>query len=84
MNSIDKKCQEAKEKYDACFNHWFSEKYLKGQYDDECEPLFRTYQKCVKEAIAGLKIELWNLPSEYEPAHKKNFKNVFEEDKKKS
>ena len=71
MNSISKKCQEAKEKYDACFNNWFSEKYLKGNTEDECEPLFRIYQKCVKEAIAEQKIELWNLPSEYELSNKK-------------
>ncbi len=71
MQSISKKCQEAKEKYDACFNTWFSEKYLKGITDDECEPLFRIYQKCVKEAIAEQKIELWNLPSEYELTNEK-------------
>ena len=66
MNSISKKCQEAKEKYDACFNTWFSEKYLKGQTKDECSELFKEYQKCVKEAIAEQKIELWHLDSEYE------------------
>ena len=74
MNSIDKKCQEAKEKYDACFNSWFSDRYLKGHTQDECEPLFRIYQKCVKEAIAEHKIELWNLPSDFEQT-KKSFKN---------
>lgn len=66
MNSISKKCQEAKEKYDACFNTWFSEKYLKGQTKDDCAELFKEYQKCVKEAIAEQKIEIWNLDSEYE------------------
>jgi TRIAP1/MDM35 family protein len=30
MNSLSKKCQEAKERYDQCFNNWFSERYLKG------------------------------------------------------
>ena len=30
MNSLSKKCQEAKEKYDQCFNNWFAERYLKG------------------------------------------------------
>ena len=68
MNSISKKCQEAKEKYDACFNTWFSERYLKGHVEDECDHLFRVYQRCVKEAVAEHKIELWNLPSEYDPA----------------
>ena len=72
MNSLSKKCQEAKEKYDACFNKWFSERYLKGDTRDECEPVFKIYQECVKAAIDEQKIELWNLPSEYElPANKK-------------
>ncbi|RNA36329.1 TP53-regulated inhibitor of apoptosis 1-like isoform X1 [Brachionus plicatilis] len=51
MNSLSKKCQEAKEKYDSCFNKWFSEKYLKGKMDNECEELFKEYQKCIKEAL---------------------------------
>lgn len=71
MNSLSKKCQEAKEQYDACFNKWFSEKYLKGKIDDECEGFFKVYQKCIKEAVSEHKIELWNLPSEYE--HSKKF-----------
>jgi TRIAP1/MDM35 family protein len=66
MQSISKQCQEAKDLYDACFNTWFSEKYLKGHSEDTCEPLFKIYQKCVKEAIIEQKIELWNLPSEFE------------------
>ena len=48
MNSLNTKCQEAKEKYDACFNNWFSEKFLKGQNDNECEPLFKIYQTCIQ------------------------------------
>lgn len=76
MNSLSKKCQEAKEKYDACFNKWFSDKYLKGNTEDsECEPLFRVYQKCIKEVIAEHKIELWDLPSEYEHS-KKHFQKT--------
>lgn len=74
MNSLSKKCQEAKEKYDSCFNKWFSEKYLKGKIDNECEELFKEYQKCIKEAVAEHKIELWNLPSEYENSKKHFFK----------
>ncbi|CAF0710925.1 unnamed protein product [Brachionus calyciflorus] len=76
MNSLSKKCQEAKEQYDACFNKWFSEKYLKGNVDDkECEQLFKIYQKCIKEAVTEHKIELWNLPSEYEHSKKHFTKN---------
>lgn len=48
MNSISPECQELKEKYDACFNKWFSEKFLKGNTKDECSALFEVYQECVK------------------------------------
>ena len=48
MNSLSSKCQEAKEKYDACFNSWFSDRYLKGHNENECEPMFKVYQKCIK------------------------------------
>jgi TRIAP1/MDM35 family protein len=48
MNSISAECQELKEKYDDCFNKWFSEKFLKGYTKDDCAPLFEVYQNCVK------------------------------------
>lgn len=49
MNSIGENCNELKSKYDACFNNWFSERFLKGHTDDsQCKPLFLTYQKCVQ------------------------------------
>lgn len=41
-------CKELKAKYDECFNVWFSEKFLRGIYDDsECAPLLKVYTKCV-------------------------------------
>ena len=49
MNSISPECQELKTQYDACFNKWFKEKFLKGQPDDAmCSALFKNYQSCVK------------------------------------
>jgi len=49
MNSISPECQELKVQYDACFNRWFKEKFLKGQTDDaSCADLFASYQSCVK------------------------------------
>ena len=57
MNSVSKDCQELKNVYDACFNLWYSEKFLKGEVDDKiCEPLYNKYQDCVKKAIKKLKI----------------------------
>ncbi|KAH8402229.1 hypothetical protein KR009_010500 [Drosophila setifemur] len=75
MNSIGNDCNELKKQYDACFNSWFSEKFLKGQTDDSaCAPIFRVYQECVKRAMREHKIELreietdFNTGSEYESA----------------
>lgn len=41
-------CKELKAKYDRCFNNWFSEKFLRGIYDDsECASLLKVYTECV-------------------------------------
>ncbi|CAF0908991.1 unnamed protein product [Didymodactylos carnosus] len=61
MSSISPKCQNLKEEYDSCFNHWFSENYLKGDTTDKCNELFTQYQRCIKEAIKEHKIQLWEL-----------------------
>ncbi|GFO43099.1 Tp53-regulated inhibitor of apoptosis 1 [Plakobranchus ocellatus] len=58
MNSVGEECQELKRRYDECFNKWFAEKFLKGQTDDPCQPLFRVYQKCVKNAIKAKNLDL--------------------------
>ena len=52
MNSIGKDCNDLKTKYDACFQVWFSEKFLKGDTsEDMCKPLFIVYQDCVRVGI---------------------------------
>ncbi|KAG8230839.1 hypothetical protein J437_LFUL010236 [Ladona fulva] len=49
MNSVGENCNDLKKQYDSCFNSWFADKFLKGQYSDEvCAPLFKVYQECVK------------------------------------
>lgn len=49
MTSIGEKCNDLKHSYDACFNAWFSEKFLIGDTNDSaCAPLFKVYQQCVK------------------------------------
>lgn len=49
MNSISESCIDLKREYDACFNSWFSEQFLKGNYDDSmCATLLKKYQQCVK------------------------------------
>ncbi|XP_018578377.1 TP53-regulated inhibitor of apoptosis 1-like isoform X1 [Anoplophora glabripennis] len=59
MNSIGEACNDLKKEYDACFNLWFSEHFLKGNSNDSmCAPLFRVYQQCVKKAMKDHKIDL--------------------------
>ncbi|KAH8233573.1 TP53-regulated inhibitor of apoptosis 1-like [Drosophila bipectinata] len=66
MNSIGEDCNELKKQYDACFNSWFSERFLKGQTDDSsCAPIFRVYQECVKRAMKEQKIELREIETEF-------------------
>ena len=52
MESIGKGCGDLKHEYDACFNKWYSEKFLKGEVEVSsnyvpCEELFKVYRDCV-------------------------------------
>ncbi|CAG9864297.1 unnamed protein product [Phyllotreta striolata] len=59
MNSIGEACNDLKKEYDACFNMWFSDHFLKGNTDESmCAPLFKVYQQCVKKAMKEQKIDL--------------------------
>ncbi|XP_065161145.1 TP53-regulated inhibitor of apoptosis 1-like [Atheta coriaria] len=59
MNSIGADCTELKKQYDACFNTWFSEHFLKGSTDDKmCAPLLKVYQECVQRAMKTHNIDL--------------------------
>ncbi|KHJ40733.1 hypothetical protein D918_09175 [Trichuris suis] len=57
MNSISPKCNELKHKYDACFNEWFAERFLKGDSEDVCQPIFQLYQECIKKALAEQNVD---------------------------
>lgn len=49
MDSIDPECTKLKQKYEACFYSWYSEKYLTGKSrEDECAPLFKEYRQCLE------------------------------------
>ena len=49
MDSIAAECTEAKNKYEKCFNKWFSEKYLqKETAEPDCEDLFQNYLSCLQ------------------------------------
>jgi len=49
LNSVGSECNVLKHAYDACFNNWFSEKFLKGDNDaSPCANLLTRYTACVK------------------------------------
>ena len=48
MSSLAPECNELKQEYDACFNYWYSEKFLKERdLSNPCQELFNVYKKCV-------------------------------------
>lgn len=51
-SSFAPECTEMKQKYDKCFNEWYSEKFLKGKSNqNECQDVWDQYQTCVKAAL---------------------------------
>ncbi|XP_031831388.1 TP53-regulated inhibitor of apoptosis 1-A isoform X2 [Nomia melanderi] len=52
-------CKDLKSKYDNCFNLWFSDKFLRGIYDDsECAALLKVYTECIAQAMKDQNINL--------------------------
>lgn len=81
MNSIGEACNDLKKEYDACFNSWFPDRFLKGDKNDSmCAPLLKVYQNCVRKAMQDHQIDLKEvekdlLGTEHErkvPTSKKN------------
>ena len=48
MESLDPECTKLKQTYEACFNSWYSEKYLKGDTKDDCAEIFKEYRACIE------------------------------------
>jgi len=58
MDSFSKKCTPLKQEYDACFNDWYSNKFLKGKGAlNECQEHFNRYQECIKKELSARGIE---------------------------
>ena len=56
MDSINKECNPLKHEYDNCFNKWYSEQFLNGNWETEngepCKELFTKYRQCVTVSSA--------------------------------
>jgi hypothetical protein len=51
MESLDPACNELKHAYDACFNGWFTDSFLKGEHkgmETPCDEILQFYTACVK------------------------------------
>ncbi|XP_025191000.1 TP53-regulated inhibitor of apoptosis 1-like isoform X2 [Melanaphis sacchari] len=60
LNSFHPDCNELKQRYDECFNVWFTEHYMNGHYNNEgCNKVFELYTDCVKRGMKeyGLQYE---------------------------
>lgn len=56
--SFAPECNELKQKYDTCFNSWYSEKFLKGKgLHNECEGLWDDYKACIEVHLTKQKIK---------------------------
>ena len=40
-------CASLKKRYEKCFNHWYTEEFLKGQLEPKCQEEFEEYRDCV-------------------------------------
>ncbi|XP_022188016.1 TP53-regulated inhibitor of apoptosis 1-like [Nilaparvata lugens] len=66
MNSVGLQCTDLKQQYDACFQTWFTERFLKGDMNDEiCAPLFRVYQQCLKKTMKEKQIEFKEVDKDH-------------------
>ncbi|KAL2915510.1 Mitochondrial distribution and morphology protein 35 [Polyrhizophydium stewartii] len=57
MASLTPECAELKQAYDACFNKWYAEKFLKGDRKPACEDIFEKYRACIWKAIKDKKLD---------------------------
>ncbi|KAJ8327319.1 hypothetical protein BDV3_000411 [Batrachochytrium dendrobatidis] len=57
MASLSPQCNELKQKYDTCFNKWYAEKFLEGDYRPSCDAILLEYRNCVWKAVKERKLE---------------------------
>lgn len=52
LDSFHPECNDLKHQYDQCFNFWFREHYMNGNYNNNvCHKVFEMYTDCVKVSI---------------------------------
>lgn len=59
MDSFHVPCNQIKEEYQKCFSSWFSECYMKGDYDDKrCAKKLDQYQKCLRKGMQEQNLDI--------------------------
>lgn len=59
MDSFHVPCNQVKEEYQKCFSSWFTECYMKGDYNDKrCAKKFEQYQKCLREGLKEQNVDI--------------------------
>lgn len=51
-------CSRLKQKYESCFYNWYTEKFLKGNIQEECQDLFDEYRLCLKAVLKEKKLDI--------------------------
>jgi len=65
MDSFHAPCNQIKDEYQKCFSSWFTECYMKGDYDDKrCAKKFEQYQKCLRE---GMQVQALDIEDVLKP-----------------
>ena len=55
-------CASLKKRYETCFNHWYTEEFLKGQLEPKCQEEFEEYRDCVVvRGAANEGTERWEM-----------------------
>ncbi|XP_065215888.1 TP53-regulated inhibitor of apoptosis 1-like isoform X2 [Planococcus citri] len=58
-------CRQLKEQYEACFNVWFPEKFLKGDNNDSmCKELLKSYTDCVQKNMKEHNISIKEIEND--------------------
>ncbi|XP_023536688.1 uncharacterized protein At4g33100-like isoform X2 [Cucurbita pepo subsp. pepo] len=51
-------CADLRAVYHNCFNRWYSEKFVKGQFDEEpCVSEWQKYRACLSEHLEDKKLK---------------------------
>ena len=58
MESLGKSCTDLKNRYENCFNKWYTDEFLKGQFgSNPCQEMFEEYRACVMVTVKEKKLE---------------------------